>query len=152
MNVADVAGLFFLDTNILVYSVDRSEPEKQKLAEQLIKEALGTGRGMISSQVVQEFLNVAQHKFTRPMTTAECREYLAKVLLPLCRQFPTINYYDRALVVQRDTGYLFYDALIVAAAIDAGCRTLLTEDLQHDRTIGVLTIINPFLDTRSKRR
>jgi predicted nucleic acid-binding protein len=145
MNGDEVSGQFFLDTNILVYSVDRSDPVKQALAEQLVTDALGTGRGVISSQIVQEFLSVAQRKFVVPMSVAECRDYLQRVLLPLCLHFPSIGYYDRALSVQGHTGYSLYDALIVTAAIDSGCRTLFTEDLENGRRINDLTIVNPFL-------
>jgi predicted nucleic acid-binding protein len=146
MSVADEPGFFFLDTNILVYALDRDAPAKQKIAEQLVSDALGTRHGLISIQVVQEFISLALRKFERRMTIPECREYLQIVLLPLCQYFPSISSYDRALQVVQETDYHFYDALIVAAAIESGCRTLLTEDLQHGRQIQGLTILNPFLE------
>ncbi len=102
-------------------------------------------RGTISTQVVQEFVHLALRKFQRPMTIAECREYLQTVLLPLCQHFPSISTYDRAMLVMQETGYTIYDALIVTAAIESGCNTLLTEDLQHGRVIQSVRIINPFL-------
>ena len=145
MSVADEPGFFFLDTNILVYALDRNEPAKQRIAEQLIGDALGKRRGIISTQVVQEFISLALRKFERPMTVAECGEYLQAVLLPLCRHFPSISTCGRALLIVQETGYTFYDALILTAAIESGCHTLLTEDLQHGRVVQGVTILNPFV-------
>ncbi|MEZ4594006.1 MAG: PIN domain-containing protein [Chloroflexota bacterium] len=144
MNVESLHGKFFLDTNILVYSFDSSAPAKQQIARQLIKTALSSQMGVISSQVVQEFLNVSQRKFARPMGVAEARQYLNGVLLPLCQHFPSINLYDKALLLREETGYSFYDSLILAASIESGCKTLLSEDLQDGRIIQNLTILNPF--------
>lgn len=144
MNVAEAEGFFFLDTNILIYAHDKAEPDKQQIATQLVRDALLTGRGIISTQVVQEFLHAARRKFRRPMTFEECLEQLQDVLQPLCGYFPSISTYDRALRISEETGYHFYDALIVAAAVESGCRTLFSEDLQHGRKIGNLTILNPF--------
>lgn len=145
MSDADVPGLFFLDTNILAYSFDLVAPQKQKIADQLLTDALETQRGIISTQIVQEFINLALRKFARPMNVPECREYLQKVLLPLCRYYPSLSSYDRALLIVEETGYHFYDALIVTAAIESGCRTLYSEDLQHGRKVQGLTILNPFI-------
>ncbi len=145
MNVDALRGKFFLDTNVLVYSFDPNEPAKQQTARQLIKMALSSQMGVISSQVVQEFLNVSQRKFARPMSVTEARRYLNSVLLPLCQHFPSINLYDKALMLREETEYSFYDSLIVAAAIEMGCKTLLSEDLQDGRTLHNLTILNPFL-------
>ena len=145
MNVDSLRGKFFLDTNILVYSFDPSAPAKQQIARELIETALSSQMGVISSQVVQEFLNVSQRKFARPMGVAEARRYLNGVLLPLCQHFPSISLYDKALMLREETGYSFYDALIVTAAIEMGCKTLLSEDLQDGRIIHNVTILNPFL-------
>jgi predicted nucleic acid-binding protein len=146
MNVANLRGRFFLDTNVLVYSFDPASPDKQRIAQRLITESLRTQRGVISSQVVQEFLNLALRKFARPMSITDARDYLRSVLTPLCHHFPSIDFYDRALLVQIETGFSLSDALIVTAAIEAGCSTLLSEDLQHGRTVQGVVILNPFLD------
>ena len=146
MNVANLRGRFFLDTNVLVYSFDSESPDKQRIAQRLILEALRSQRGVISSQVVQEFLNLASRKFAHSISIADARDYLRSVLMPLCHHFPSIDFYDRAWRVQIETGFSFFDALIVAAAIEAGCSTLLSEDLQHGRTVQGVVILNPFLD------
>jgi predicted nucleic acid-binding protein len=146
MNAARPRGLYFLDTNILVYSFDPGSPAKQATARRLIKEALATQRGMISTQVVQEFLNVALRKFARPLSVSESREYLRTVLLPLCHHYPSGAFYDRAVLLREETGLSFYDALIVTAAQESGCAALFTEDLQHGQVIGTLSVVNPFTD------
>lgn len=144
MSVAEPAGLYFLDTNIFVYSFDATEPVKQQTARQIVQAAMRTQRGVISTQVAQEFLNLALRKFAQPMTVSEAREYLKTVLLPLCRHFPSAAFYDRALLLKEETGYSWYDTLIVAAAVEAGCTTLLSEDMQSGRVVKGVTIRNPF--------
>ncbi len=145
MNASETKGAFLLDTNVLVYSFDDSAPAKQVIARDWIRESLRARRGFISSQVAQEFLNVALHKFARPMGVTEAREYLRNVLQPLCRNIMPASIFDRALLIREETGYSWYDALIVTAALEANCRWLITEDLDHGRKIGSLTIHNPFL-------
>lgn len=145
MSAADSYGRYFLDTNILIYALDQSAPEKQLTAGQLVRDALSTGMGLISTQVVQEFLHASRRKFKQPMTLAERQHYLRGVLKPLCQYFPVISSYEKALLVAAETGYTFYDALIVTAAVESGCNTLLTEDLQHGRVVQSMRIVNPFL-------
>ncbi len=135
---------FFLDTNILVYSFDASAPERCMRAQDLIAQALETDRGCISYQVVQEFLNVATRKFPAPMPPAAARRYLAGVLMPLCRVFANGALYERALAVHERWRYAWYDTLIIASALEAGCKLLYSEDLQHGQVIEGLTIHDPF--------
>ena len=144
MNVANLSGQFFLDTNILVYTFDTTAPEKQQIAQQLVSDAVSTKKGVISSQIVQEFLNVALRRFKRPMTVSDAREYLNTVLSPLCQHYPSSTFYDRALLIKAETGYSLYDTLVVTAAIESGCTTLFSEDMQDGRVIRGLKIINPF--------
>lgn len=144
MNAGDLSGFFFLDTNVLVYSFDKTVPAKQTIARQLIHHALQTQQGIISTQVVQEFLNLAIRKFSPPLSIPEAREYLKSTLMPLCQQFPSITFYDQTLFIQMETGYSWYDSLVVTAAIEAGCTTLLSEDMHHGQSIRGLTILNPF--------
>lgn len=94
MNDIEQQGLFFLDTNIFVYSFDSTALDKQQSAQRLIQVALSTQRGIISTQVVQEFFNVALRKFSQPMTIPEAREYLQIVLMPLCQYYPSPAFYD----------------------------------------------------------
>jgi predicted nucleic acid-binding protein len=135
---------FFLDTNILVYTFDRTDSSKRRKANGLLADALETHRGIISYQVVQEFLNVATRKFSDPMTVPEAQLYLARILMPLCEVFPDSALYSEALSIAGESGMAFYDALIISSAIAGGCETVWTEELQHGRQIGTVTIRNPF--------
>jgi predicted nucleic acid-binding protein len=146
MNGGESGGLFFLDTNILVYAQATNEPRKQPIAAALIADALRTRRGIISTQVVQEFLNLATRHAAPVFSLPEAAEYLNKVLWPLCGHVPSREFYERALEIKTATGFAFYDTLIVTAAIESGCRTLLTEDLQHGHQVQGLTIVNPFIE------
>lgn len=146
MNGAENGGLFFLDTNILVYAQATNESKKQPVATALIDRALRTRRGRISTQVVQEFLNLAARHARPVFSLPEAAEYLNTVLWPLVGHIPSREFYERALEIRADTGYTFYDALIVAAAIESGCQTLYSEDLQHGRTIQGVHIVNPFAE------
>lgn len=140
-----MSGKFFLDTNILVYSFDRSARAKALRSNSLIEEALQMGRGIISFQVIQEFLNVATKKFNIPLKPFEAREYLQKVLKPLCAVQSSILLYSTALTIREEHGYSFYDSLIVASAVHAGCDTLYSEDLSHQQVVREVKIINPFI-------
>jgi len=144
MNASDLKGLFFLDTNLFVYSFDDRDPGKRRVARQWIGDALRTQRGVISTQVVQEFINLATQRFACPLSPSDARDYLRSVLQPLCHHYPSIAFYDRALSVRERTGFSWFDALIVAAAQEARCAILLTEDLQAGRHIDDLRIHNPF--------
>ena len=135
---------FFLDTNILVYTFDKEPSPERARARELVEMALTTHLGVISHQVVQEFLNVATRKFAVPLSAAGCRSYFERVLAPLWHVFPSGDLYLRALEVQEDSGYGFYDSLIVAAAAVAGCGTLYSQDLQHGRAFGPLLVVDPF--------
>ena len=105
---------------------------------------MGTGDGVVSSQVVQEFLNVALRKFERPVSDEQTLRYLREVLDPLCSVFPSISLYERALSVHRRWRFSFYDSLIVAAALESDCKVLYSEDLQDGQEIESLTVVNPF--------
>lgn len=134
---------FFLDTNIFVYTFDEDK-RKNRVARDLVGVALGDHYGVISSQVVQEFLNVALRKFEKPLTFDDAKLYLDKVLAPLCEIYPTLDLYSEALSLHKKTGYSFYDSLIVTAALQADCTVLYSEDLQHGRSLQGLRIENPF--------
>ena len=140
------AERFFLDTNIFVYTFDSRSPSKRARANSLVAQALDTRLGIISYQVVQEFLNVATRKFAKPMLASEAQLYLARILMPLCEVFPNSALYSEALSICSETQLSFYDALIVSSAIAGDCRILWTEDLQHKRRIRSVEIRNPFVD------
>ena len=135
----------FFDTNILVYTFDLAAPEKARKADDLIYDALATGRGMISYQVVQEFIAVARKPFRTPLTFEQIQEYWDKSLRPLLQIHSSPSLFRRAIEVCDASQLSWYDALIVAAALQGQCKILYSEDLQDGRRFGDLVIHNPFL-------
>lgn len=135
---------YFLDTNVLVYTFDSSNKTKQEKSQTLIGNALNGQYGIISFQVVQEFMNVATQKFAVPLTLPDCKAYLDHVLMPLCEVLPSQALYKHALEIKEDYKFSFYDSLIIAAAIAGDCNLLYTEDLQSNQKIHGTTIKNPF--------
>ena len=138
-------GVDFLDSNVFVYAVDNASPAKQAVALRLLKQAHTHQSAVISFQVVQETLHVLRRKFRVVANPPDTHDFLRNVLAPLWRVQPSAALYARALDVQERHQFSFYDALIVAAALEAGCPRLLSEDLQHGQRIEGLTIKNPFL-------
>lgn len=132
----------FLDTNVFVYLFDETDPSKQKRAESLVNDSLASGTGCISFQVVQETLNVLLRGLG--FASEDARRVLDDVLLPLWQVNPTAELYQNAISIRARYEFSFYDSLIVAAALEAGCNRLYSEDLQHGQTIQQLTILNPF--------
>jgi predicted nucleic acid-binding protein len=136
---------FFLDTNIFVYSFDENAPKKSARASELIRQAVRSRNGIVSYQVVQEFLNVALRRFIHPMTAAEAQQYLATTLRPLMAVNSSAALYVEALRLASSYSLSWYDSVVVAAAIEGGAHVLYTEDLQHGQEFGTLRIENPFL-------
>jgi len=136
---------FFLDTNIFVYSFDRSAPGKREISDQLIRTAISSHKGVVSYQVVQEFFNVMFKRFAQPLRQPDAELYLSNVLRPMLSIHSSAALFRQALYVHSDAKISWYDSLIVSAAIQAECTTLFSEDLQHGQKIGSLTITNPFL-------
>ncbi|MBW7973605.1 PIN domain-containing protein [Bradyrhizobium sp. BR 10289] len=127
----------FLDTNILVYA--QQTGPKATIAQDLIAQG-----GTISVQVLNELTNVLRKKDNRSWRDIEL--VLDDVDNALDSALPLTATTTRAgLALARDHGIAFYDALVVATAIEAGCDVLYTEDMQHGRSIGGLSIVNPFL-------
>jgi len=134
----------FIDTNVFVYQLDSSDKRKHRIAEGIVRDALVSGRACISFQVVQECLNVALRKAEVALSVQAARTYLDAVLLPLMGITAGEALYQRALDVKARWRFGYYDSLIVASALAAGCRTLLSEDLQHGQRLEGLTIVDPF--------
>lgn len=85
-------------------------------------------------------------KLPSPMSAENAQRFLEQILMPLWRIMPSLALYRRGLDLQSRYGFSFYDALIVAVALESGCTRLYTEDLQHGQKIDGLIIENPFID------
>ncbi|MDO9092190.1 MAG: PIN domain-containing protein [Rubrivivax sp.] len=136
-------GENFFDTNVLLYLLS-ADAAKADRAEELL-----AGGGTVSVQVLNEFASVASRKLHMPWD--EIREVLAQVRVVCVVEPMGLETHDAALRVAQRYGLSIYDALIVAAALLAGCKTLQSEDMQDGQLIeGKLTIRNPFRQMISK--
>lgn len=136
---------YFIDTNIFVYSFDNDNLLKRDIALKIISDALTQSKGIISYQVIQEFMNVALKKFSVPLNLNDCQKYLSVVLEPLCEVYSGVDLFNRALEINERWQYSFYDSLIISAALKSECSIIYTEDLQHRQKIFDIQIINPFM-------
>jgi len=127
----------FFDTNILMYAFAAGEPRSAQ------SEALISAGGVIGVQVLNEFTNVARRKLAWDWPQIEAALGVIDELLGPAKPL-TVDIHRQAVVLARDHSLPFYDALIIAAAVDAKCETLFSEDLQHGRRFGTLTVRNPF--------
>ena len=144
-------GRSFIDTNVFVYDVDATAPHSKKvIAEGLIRESLSKHRGVISYQVIQEFLAVATQKFASSLSVHDSGRYLEAVLKPMLRVHSSIELFQDALQIRSRWQISWYDSLIVAAASEAGCSVIYTEDLQHGAKINGIRIENPFRAGRAR--
>ena len=139
-----MSGNAFLDTNIFIYAYDRRDPVKQSVAANLIRD-LGPDNAVISYQVVHEFFNIALTKSRVVLAIPEAQSLLHTVFRPLLKVPSTVSLVNGALQLQQRYLLSWYDSLIVAAAQQAGCRTLYSEDLQHGQKFDAVTVTNPFL-------
>ena len=127
----------FFDTNVLLY-VASGDPIKADAAERTI--AAG---GAISVQVLNELANVARRKMH--LTWSETQELLATVRQVLTVHPVTVETHEIGLALAERYGFSIYDAMIAAAALQAGCDTLWSEDMQHSMVLEEgLRIVNPF--------
>jgi predicted nucleic acid-binding protein len=132
-----MSGKPFLDTNVLVYAFASNDPRAAEA------ESLLSGGGVVSVQVLNEFVNVCRTKlrldWSRIRQALNIVRDLTGPPLPL-----TLETHQRALALAEEQGIPFYDSLIVAAALLSQCETIYSEDFKDGRKIGPVTIRNPF--------
>jgi predicted nucleic acid-binding protein len=128
----------FFDTNILVYAAQ--DGRKASIASGLIASG-----GVVSAQVLNEFVSVSRKKLKRRFDEVE--RALDAVKGSVSEILPLTGHTNAAAIrIARNHSLSFYDALIVASALEADCEVLWSEDMQHGRAFGALVILNPFLD------
>jgi predicted nucleic acid-binding protein len=127
----------FVDSNVLLYVASNDETKAAR-AEEIIASG-----GSISVQVLNELASVARRKMQLSWT--ETHAFLDTIRRLLAIRPLTVQMHETGLAVAQRYGLSIYDAMIVAAALDAGCDTLWSEDM-HDGLIvnDSLRVVNPF--------
>lgn len=132
----------FFDTNILVYADDKAAPAKQRRALDLVAEHRRAATGVVSLQVLQEyFVTVTRKLHVDPRIARRKVELLAEFDVAA----PEVADILAAIDLHRLHGFSFWDALVLRAAKQAGCRIVFSEGMQDVREIDGVHIVNPFL-------
>jgi predicted nucleic acid-binding protein len=132
----------FIDTNVLVYAEASDAPDKQQAALALLKQLYETGTGVLSTQVLQEYCNVAIKKLKLPVAHIRAQ-------LDMYEQFEVVQITPAIIRTGLDLNQTrsvgFYDALIIASAQTAGCNVLFSEDLNTGEVVAGVQLLNPFV-------
>lgn len=139
-----IPELVFIDTNVLVYAFDNTDPIKNEIAKATLAQLWHTDTGALSTQVLKEFYSVAIRKL--PLSHAEARKVISDHG-EWCATDTDAQLLVSASVLCEQYQLPWWDALIVEAALRCGATTLLSEDMQHGQTFGSLTIRNPFVES-----
>jgi predicted nucleic acid-binding protein len=140
-----VSSRVFLDTSILICADDADSPEKRERAQQIVEAALTNGNGVLSTQILQEYFVEATKKLGLPAETVQKK---IEVLSILPVVVVDVEHITEAIKLHRLYGFSFWDCLVLRCAKAAGCQRLLSEDLQHGRSVEGVTIENPFATSR----
>jgi predicted nucleic acid-binding protein len=135
-------GLDFMDSNVVVYANDSRDAAKQKCALGLIGNAIRSGNGVVSTQVLQEYANVALGKLGQRQDVV-LRQLVLLERLQVVPQTPALV--RRAVELHGLYGISFWDAAVVAAAESRGCDRILSEDLNTGQFYGGVVVANPFI-------
>ena len=134
-------GRCFIDTNVLVYAHANDEPLKQARALALLGQLHGLGRAVLSTQVLQEFCNVALKKLgMKPLQVQTQLLFLRQLEVAVVSP----DMLEQALDLHQQHQLSFYDALIVSAAQASRCTTLYSEDFQAGQVLRGVKVVNPF--------
>ena len=141
----------FVDTNILVYARDSSDPVKQSRADEVLRVLWKKRTGRLSFQVLQEYYVTVTRKLKPGLRSAEAREDIRDLLAWVPSQVGT-SILETAWEIEDSVGLSWWDSLIVASALDCEATSLLSEDMQDGLAIGSLEIVNPFSEHFDKNR
>lgn len=136
-----MANRSFIDTNVLVYAEASDAPDKQQAALALLKQLYESGTGVLSTQVLQEYCNIAIKKLKLPIAHIRAQ-------IDMYEQFQVVQVTPaiirNALDLNQTRSVAFYDAIIIACAQTAGCNLLFSEDLNTGEVIAGVRLQNPF--------
>jgi predicted nucleic acid-binding protein len=137
-----------IDTNILVYRVDATFPEKQEVAANLLEETVRSGECRVPHQALVKFYAVVTRPLLRLgrslLTSAEAREEIEVLLLTSIILYPVENIVRLSLYATAAFGLNWFDAHMWAYADHYRCSTIYSEDFEHERYYGSVKGINPF--------
>ncbi len=135
--------LEFIDTNILIYAFDPSDPQKHKLAKQLLERLWLEQTGCLSIQVMQEFFVNATRKIAQPLSILVASQILKDYSEWIVHSPNPMTVITATQLLQK-TNISFWDALLVTSATELSCRILWSEDLNNGQKYGLLQVLNPF--------
>lgn len=139
--MSDKTKVFF-DSNILVYFADGADPQKQQIAENLIKNAVINDNGVISTQSLQEFFAATTRKLL--CTKEKAKEYVENFSDSFTVEQVSVPLILKAINISIKNQFSFWDSLILSAAIQSGCIICYSEDLSNGQIIEGVKIVNPF--------
>lgn len=144
MNDKKISNKCFLDTNLLIYALDNTEPDKKNSITSFPNNIKGKAFPVISTQTLGEFYNIAVKKLglTKDQAYVICEEY--SKIFPVY-EISTENVFH-AMEISKKTQFSYWDSLILAMAIDTGCSILYSEDLNNGQEIEGVKIINPIME------
>jgi len=134
----------FVDTNILVYSRDSTEPKKQRIAKQWLTQLWQQETGRISTQVMNEYYVTVTQKLKPGLPKYQARADLCALAVWQPLEI-SAHLIESAWDVQDQYTYSWWDSLVIASALFLDCQYLLSEDMQHEQSLGSLKIVSPFL-------
>jgi predicted nucleic acid-binding protein len=135
----------FVDTNVLVYAVDESEPAKREIARRTLADE-ENGELVLSSQVLSEFYVTVTRKLATPLTAEQAAQSVNRLAATNLAIAIDSAHVEQAITTSRSCQISYWDGLIVAAASRSGCSRLLSEDLNDGQRFGCVLVENPFRD------
>lgn len=139
-----MTGKNLVDTNLLVYAYDRSEPEKQIKAIETLDHLVKNRTGILSPQVLSEFYNVVTRKLAAPLTPQEGYTSISNYIRSWNMVDLTSLVVLEAVRGVRDHRLSYWDSLIWATAKMNQIPTVLSEDFSHDSVLEGVRFTNPF--------
>jgi predicted nucleic acid-binding protein len=141
--MSEARNLQFVDTNVLIYAHDRSAGQKYTRAQELIRELWRTGEGCLSIQVLQEFYVNTTQKVAKPLEPEVAAQLIADLSVWQVHR-PGVEDVLDAIRLQERHQISFWDAMIIASALQLGCQTIWSENLNPGQVYGRVTVVNPF--------
>ncbi len=139
-----VTSSFTIDTNILIYAIDNTDSTKQSIADAIVQKMI-SARAILPLQCLNEFYRATTSTKKRLLPPAEAQIVVERALYSLQIVPPIPEDLLAAMKIHQQHSIQFFDALLIATARRAGCRTFFTEDMQAGRAFEDIKLVNPFV-------